>query len=176
MAAKYTSQGSGSTQERLLAFDNRIQSMANAHALLSQSRWQGVSLSDLVRGQLAPYTTGTNTMISGPDLALTAAETQAVAMVLQELVTDAVKYGALSTANGRISVSWERRSGGEDEAPRLIMAWREIGGPPTIAPVHPGYGTQLIRGLIPHELGGVVELVFATDGTRCDIEFPLTSA
>jgi two-component sensor histidine kinase len=175
MAAKYTIRGSGSTQERLLAFDDRIQSMAGAHALLSQSRWQGVSLSDLVRGQLAPYTTSRNMTISGPGLALTAAETQAVAMVLHELVTNAVKYGALSTADGRISVSWERRSG-EDGEPRLIMAWREIGGPPTTAPAHPGYGTQLIRGLIPHELGGVVELVFGTDGTRCDIEFPLTSA
>ena len=175
MAAKYTSQGSGSTRERLLAFDNRIQSMADAHALLSQSRWQGVGLSDLVRGQLAPYTTGTNTTIRGPDLALTAAETQALAMVLHELVTNAVKYGALSTADGRVSVNWERRSG-EDGAPRLTMAWRENGGPPTIAPTRPGYGTSLIRGLIPHELGGVVELVFATDGVRCDIEFPLTSA
>jgi two-component sensor histidine kinase len=175
VAAKYTRQGSGSMEERFQALDDRIHSMADAHALLSQSRWQGVDLSDLVRRQLAPYATNTNVAISGPDIALGPAQTQAVAMVLQELVTNAVKYGSLSTADGRVSVSWDRRSG-ENGAARVIVAWREIGGPQTTAPAQSGYGTKLIRGLIPHELGGIVALEFAADGVRCDIEFPLTPA
>jgi two-component sensor histidine kinase len=174
MAAKYTSQGSGSMQERFLAFDDRIQSMANAHALLSQSRWQGVSLSDLVRGQLAPYTTGTNMTISGPDLLLTAAETQAVAMVLHELATNAAKYGALSTADGRVSVSWDRKPNGN--ATNLILVWREVGGPSVASKIQSSYGNNLIRNLIPHELGGTVDLVFAAKGVNCRIEMPIKPA
>jgi two-component sensor histidine kinase len=91
-------------------------------------------------------------------------------MVLQELVTNAVKYGALSTPAGRVSVSWERRP---DAPARLLIAWREIGGPPTVVPAQSGYGTSLIRDLIPHELGGTVDLVFAPDGLRCDIEISI---
>jgi len=145
----------------------------HAHTLLSQSRWHGVSLGDLVRRQLAPYTTETNTAISGPDIALSAVATQPVAMVLQELVTNAVKYGSLSTPCGKVSVSWERRDGAGANA-CVVIAWRETDGPPTIVPSDYSYGTNLIRGLIPHELGGAVNLVFAPEGLRCDIEIPLS--
>jgi PAS domain S-box-containing protein len=172
VVATYTRQGSRSIDEFIRALDGRIQSMADAHALLSQGRWRGVSLADLILRQLAPYATSANTTIGGPDITLTAAATQAVAMVLQELVTNAVKYGALSTPQGQVSVRWDRRSGG-DGAPRLLIAWREIGGPPIAVPTQSGYGTSLIRDLIPHELGGTVDLVFAPDGLRCNIEIPI---
>src|SRR5258707_14782919 len=123
--------------------------MAAAHSLLSQSRWHGVGLTDLIRHQLAPYTTDTNTTISGPEVMLTAAETQAVAMVIHELVTNAAKHGALSSPDGRVSVSWEDRTGA-DAATILTITWRELGGPPIAAPVPSGYGLSLIRDLIPH--------------------------
>ena len=158
--------------EFVKALDGRIQSMADAHALLSQSRWHGAGLKELVHRQLAPYTSSANTKISGPDITLTAAATQAVAMVLQELITNALKYGALSTPSGLVSVSWERRSSGDSTA-RLALAWRETGGPITVTPTRSGYGTSLIRELIPHELGGRVDLVFSSDGVCCNIEIPL---
>ena len=172
VVAKYTGQGSRSIEPFIHALDGRIQSMADAHTLLSQSRWHGVSLADLVRRQLAPYATETNTVIGGPDITLSPAATQAVAMVLQELVTNAVKYGSLSTPQGKVSVNWDRRDAA-DATPRLIIAWRETGGPPTNIPSHSAYGTSLIRNLIPHELGGKVDLVFAPEGIRCDIEIPI---
>jgi two-component sensor histidine kinase len=93
-------------------------------------------------------------------------------MVLQELVTNAMKYRALSVPDGPVSVNWERRSG-TDAAARLIIVWRELGGRPTSAPTRMGYGTSLIRDLIPHELGGTVDLAFKTDGACCTIEIPL---
>jgi two-component sensor histidine kinase len=172
VVAKYTSEGSRSIDEFIRALDGRIQSMADAHALLSQNRWLGVGLADLVRRQLAPYTTKTNTVIGGPDITLSAAATQAVAMVLQELVTNAVKYGALSTSHGQVIVSWDHQPG-RDATARLVIAWRETGGPPTNVPSHSSYGINLIRGLIPRELGGTVNLVFGPDGARCDIQIPL---
>jgi PAS domain S-box-containing protein len=171
VVAMYTRQGSSSMDEFVRALDGRIQSMADAHALLSQNRWLGVGLSDLVRRQLAPYTTAANTVIDGPDITLPAAATQAVAMVLQELVTNAVKYGALSTSHGQVTVSWDHQPD-RDAGARLAIAWRETGGPPASAHSPSSYGTNLIRGLIPRELGGTVNLVFGPDGARCDIQIP----
>jgi two-component sensor histidine kinase len=168
----YTRQGSTSIDQFVEVLDKRIQSMANAHSLLSQNRWSGVNLADLVHNQLAPYATMANTMIGGPDVTLTPATTQAVAMALHELVTNAVKYGALSSPNGHVSVNWDRyqHDGGP---PQVKIEWHETGGPAVAAPPKLGYGTNLIRELIPHELGGTVNLAFATDGVRCEINVPI---
>jgi PAS domain S-box-containing protein len=172
VAAMYTRQGSRSMDEFVRALDGRIQSMAAAHALLSESRWHGVGLTDLVRHQLAPYASAGNAAVSGPDVMLSAAETQALAMVIHELVTNAAKYGALSTPSGSVSLDWDHMPG-TDGAARLLMTWHETGGPPIPAPSRSGYGTSLIRDLIPHELGGKVELELAPAGVSCRIEIPL---
>jgi PAS domain S-box-containing protein len=173
--AKYTLEGTRPPEELVQALDQRIQSMADAHTMLSQSQWRGVSLADLVRRQLAPYATETNIVIDGPDITLTAAPTQALAMVLQELVTNAVKYGSLSTPYGKVSVNWNSQDSADGGA-RAVIAWRETCGPTTKTPNQASYGTNLIRNLIPHELGGIVNLVFAPEGLRCDIEIPLNKA
>jgi PAS domain S-box-containing protein len=175
VVAMYTRQGSGSMDEFVTTLDGRIQAMATAHSLLSESHWQGVGLSDLVRHQLAPYATGANMTTAGPDVVLTAVATQAVAMVLHELVTNAGKYGALSTATGRVSMTWECSRSGAAMA-MLYIVWREMAGPPITAPVQSGFGTSLIRDLIPHEIGGKVDLAFQPEGALCKIEFPLAPA
>jgi PAS domain S-box-containing protein len=171
VVAMHTRQGSRTMDEFVKALNGRIQSMAAAHALLSQRRWRRVGLTDIVRRQLAPYTTDTNTKVSGPDIMLTSAETEAVAMVIHELVTNAAKYGALSSPDGSVSVSWDRT--GTDGGSTLTIIWGELGGPPIAAPHECGYGTTLIRGLIPHELGGTVDLRFPSDGACCKIQIPL---
>jgi PAS domain S-box-containing protein len=168
----YTRQGSNSMDQFVEVLDRRIQSMANAHSLLSQSRWNGVNLADLVHNQLAPYATIANTMIGGPDVTLAPAATQAVAMALHELVTNAVKYGSLSNPNGHVSVNWDREND-EKTLTRVMIEWRETGGPPVQKSPKLGYGTSLIRELIPHELGGTVDLIFAPDGVCCKINVPL---
>jgi PAS domain S-box-containing protein len=173
--AMSTRQGAGSMDDFVLALDKRIQSMAHAHALLSQSRWQGGSLAELVRHELAPYATTTNTRIYGPDVVLRPAATEAVAMVLHELVTNAAKYGALSTPHGRVSINWEQNLS-SNLAATIKIEWREIGGPRVAAPSNSGYGTSAIRNLIPHELGGAVELLFEPTGVRCRIDIPLEQA
>jgi PAS domain S-box-containing protein len=172
VVAMYTRQGSSTMEQFIEALDRRIHSMAVAHELLSQGHWQGVRLADIVRQQLAPYSTGANTTTSGPSIILTAAATEALGMVLQELVTNASKYGALSVPDGRVSVSWERRIDG-DEPTSLVIVWRETDGPPVSAPTQYGYGTSLICDLIPHELGGTVDLAFLSDGVCCTIEILL---
>jgi PAS domain S-box-containing protein len=168
---RHTHRCSGTPDEFVNALDGRIQSIAAAHALLSQSRWSGVGLADLIDHQLAPYTTDANTAISGPDVMLTSAQTQAIAMTIHELATNAAKHGALSSPDAKVSVSWD--CVGSDVAAILTIMWREFGGPPIAAPVQSGYGLSLIRDLVPHELGGAVDLTFPPDGACCKIEIPL---
>jgi PAS domain S-box-containing protein len=173
--ADSTHQGGDSNDEFIRSFRGRIQSMAAAHGLLSQTSWHGTDISALVRGQLAPYAEDANVTIVGTDITLDAPATQALAMVLHELVTNAVKYGALSIPGGRVSVSWEREMKGSAAA-NLILLWREVGGPPVASETQSGYGTDLTRNLIPHELGGRVDLAFVKEGVNCRIEIPLKQA
>jgi PAS domain S-box-containing protein len=171
MVALSTRNGSSSIDEYARSLKGRIQSMAAAHALLSQKGWHDVGLEALVRNQLAPYAADANIAIHGTDVRLTAAAIQAMGMVLHELVTNAVKYGALSVPTGRVTVSWERKPNGH--VTNLVFAWREFDGPPRPVEAKSGYGTRLIRELVPHELGGTVDLEFAADGVSCRIEYPL---
>jgi PAS domain S-box-containing protein len=174
VVAVSTRQGNHSIDGFLRSLDGRIQSMAVAHTLLSKSGWQSVGLDALVRNQLAPYATDTNITISGTDIMLTAAETQAVAKVLHELATNAAKHGALSIPGGHVSVNWDRKSNGDGA--NLSLVWQELDGPTVKSEARSSYGTNLIRNLIPHELGGKVDLVFASDGVSCRIEIPIGQA
>jgi hypothetical protein len=126
------------------ALDGRIRSMATTHELLSSHRWHGVSLTELVQRALAPYATGNNTEIDGPDISLEPEVGQAMAMVLHELATNAAKYGALSTKTGRVSIRWDRLLNGHPRS-HLAFEWQEIGGPPVVAPGKSSYGTSTIR-------------------------------
>jgi PAS domain S-box-containing protein len=174
VVASSTREGSRSIDEFLQSLDGRIQSMAAAHGLLSKSGWQSVGLDALVRNQLAPYAVGANVTISGTDVALPSAKIQALAKVLHELATNAAKYGALSVPSGQVSVSWDRKPNGD--ATDLVLVWREFGGPPVASEVQSSYGINLVRNLIPHEIGGMVDLVFAAEGVSCRIEFPIGHA
>ena len=166
-----TREGSHSMTELVEKLEGRIHSMADTHSLLSRGRWQGVSLVDVVRHELAPYAKAGNTLVDGPDVVMTADATQVVAMVLHELVTNAAKYGALSNSNGKVAVRWDRRRNGNPES-ELLIEWQESDGPPTVIPAREGYGTSVIRDLIPYELDGLVDYELARDGARCRLEIP----
>ena len=122
-----TREGHTSMDEFVSAFDGRIRSMAEAHALLSRGRWQGVSLAHLVRQELAPCAAALDTMVEGPDIVVAADAAQPVALVLHELATNAAKYGALSIPKGHVSVQWRQRANGYLPG-ALVLHWKETGG------------------------------------------------
>jgi two-component sensor histidine kinase len=171
----HTRQGSRSVADFVAALDGRIRSMATTHELLSSRQWHGVSLTELVRREIAPYATRNNTEIGGPELKLSARAGQAVSMVLHELATNAAKHGALSVHNGRVSVRWHSALNGSADA-RIGIEWQETGGPAVRPPDTTGYGIEVIRDLIPYELGGGVDLNFPADGLCCRLEIPAEGA
>ena len=167
-----TREGHTLMDEFVSAFDGRIQSMADAHALLSSGRWQGVNLAHLVRQELAPCAAALNTMVEGPAIIVLAPDAaQPIALVLHELVTNAAKYGALSVPKGHVSVQWHQRADGHVPG-ALVLDWKETGGPLVPTSISPGYGISVIKDLIPYELGGAVDLVFAAEGVWCRLEIP----
>ena len=169
--AKHSRDSSESADEFLEVVNGRINALANTHALLSRSRWEGVSLRELVRNELAFCAKDGNAQIEGPEFSLAAEATQPVAMVLHELATNATKYGALSNGHGRVSIRWRKASRGRSNG-KLVFEWRESGGPPVIPSNSTGYGTSVICDLIPYELGGVVDYKLARDGAICRLEIP----
>jgi two-component sensor histidine kinase len=166
-----TREDTRSKEEFIASLRGRIQAMAGAQTLLSEAHWRGVNLSSLIRAELRPYATATNTQLRGPAVFLTPDATHAVAMVMHELATNAAKYGALSQPDGVVSVHWRLASPGSQE-PALKIEWNEIGGPRVAAPARQGYGIGIIRDLLTYELGGNVDLTFARRGVRCSIELP----
>jgi two-component sensor histidine kinase len=169
--AARTMDASSSVPHFVTSLDGRIRSMARTHELLSAAQWQGITVLELVRRELAPYAARGNTDINGPAVMLKAEAGQAIGMVLHELATNAAKYGALSAQNGRVSIRWEQRLNGHPR-PNLVLDWREVGGPFVVAPANSGFGTSTIRDLIPYEFGGTVDLEFAPSGVRCRLQLP----
>lgn len=163
-----------SIDEFVASLQGRIRSMASTQNLLRASQWRGVDLGSLIRVELEPYTSGTNTSVEGPAVYLTSVASHALAMVLHELATNAAKYGALSKGTGRVSVRWTIP---RERTPRAMLRieWQETGGPEVAMPVRRGYGTSVIGDLLVYAHGGRVELVFAASGVRCTIELPVTS-
>lgn len=153
----------------MTGLNSRINSLARTHEVLSESSWRGASLAEIVRREIAPYARGNNEA-SGPSVTLKPEANQAVATVLHELTTNAAKYGAFSNRTGRVSVRWWWPQNGSRD--RLLIEWQETGGPAVLAPSRSGYGTTVIRELIPFELGGAVELSFAAEESKCRLEIP----
>jgi two-component sensor histidine kinase len=164
-----TQEASSSPKDFVTALNRRVYSLARTHELLSESNWCGASLGEIIRREFAPFARG-DARAMGPSVTLKAEATQAVATVLHELTTNAAKYGAFSNRTGRVSVQWRWLQNGSSES--LAIEWQEIDGPRVRTPTQYGYGTSIIREVIPFELGGTVELSFAPEGARCQLEIP----
>jgi two-component sensor histidine kinase len=147
----------------------RVEALARAHQLLSQSRWAGADLRRLVEDELRPYALGDDerVRIEGDAAPLTPATAQGVAMALHELATNAAKHGALSVPTGSVSVRWRAADG------RLKLQWREAGGPPVSPPGRLGFGTTVLTRALSGAVGGAAKLDWRPEGLVCELELPV---
>ena len=153
------------------AFIARLHALANAHDLLTSETWEGAPLRAIVNRALEPFQEHLHERIamSGPsDLWLDSTKSVIVAMAMHELATNAVKYGALSTGDGHVSIAWERQL----QTDRLRLIWQESGGPPVSPPKQTGFGTHLLKRAFACQPGGS-ELVFNPQGICCTLEVAL---
>ena len=154
-------------------FNNRLTALAGAHDLLVDSNWRGAALDHLVRSQFSQFhdlSTG-QISISGQDINLSPRAAQAIGMGLYDLMTNAVKYGALSTPNGRIDVRWDILIENSDAI--FSMQWREFGGPPVAEPQHRGFGHIVIAEMTSRSVQGEVHYAFEPDGVEWRLTAPL---
>ncbi len=159
----------------LEAFLARLGSLGRVEALLSRGEGERVKLLDVVHAELEPHGKWHRSRIEihGPDVRLSSHQVQTVALALHELLTNALKYGALQTPTGRLSVTWETWLAGNGR-PRLALTWRERGvAMPTGTPIRRGQGRDLIENALRFSLSAETQLVFGTDGVWCRIELPL---
>lgn len=148
-------------------FEGRLMSLSSAHDLLTATNWEGASLKDVVDRVTEPWATGQRLTVQGPPIWLAARQALSLSMALHELATNALKYGALSRPEGRVTVDWERAGG------RFRFAWREFDGPAVAPPARKGFGSRLLERGITAELGGMAALTFLATGVQFTLEAPI---
>jgi PAS domain S-box-containing protein len=161
-----------SKEAYIAAVEGRITALSRAHVLLSQSRWQGANLRRILDEELAPYRRGQVEKIaaSGAEVFLEPATAQILALALHELATNAAKYGALSSAHGRVLLSWEL------DADRLTLQWIESGGAVVRPPIAEGYGTRVISASVERQLEGSATFDWRPEGLHFRMSIPLRAS
>lgn len=157
-------------------FGQRLQGLAASHDVLVRNSWQGAPLADLMRQQLTPFTDVQSSRVdlTGTDVVVTAEATQAIGLAINELATNAIKYGALSVPSGKVKISWalDRES---LASRKLLLKWVEQGGPRVVAPSSHGFGHLVIGEMIERALKAKVTLEFVADGLEWSISIPATN-
>lgn len=152
----------------------RLAAMGQSHDLLLDGEMGSTPIRDVVRRALHLGVNGVGRYdLSGPDLPIGGQVALSLSLMLHELATNAVKYGALSNDVGRVSLGWKIRGGGE--AARLHLTWQERGGPPVEQPSRKGFGSRLIERGLAGQVGGVVDIDYAPNGLTFSVEAPLAA-
>ncbi|WP_181164540.1 PAS domain-containing sensor histidine kinase [Amaricoccus solimangrovi] len=147
----------------------RLRALAAAHDLLNDARWTQAPLREVVEAALAPFASE-RIFIAGPDVALGPKRALSLSLAVNELATNALKYGALST-EGEVRLTWERALDATG-APALALTWKETGGPPVRAPTRRGFGRRLIERVLAGDFAGEVRIDFAPSGLECRLAAP----
>jgi two-component sensor histidine kinase len=156
------------------AIESRLIALSRVHNVLTVQSWASVGLREIVRQAIEPYRDKADGRISAerPQVQIPPRMALALAMAIQELATNAVKYGALSNGVGQINLHWalDRKVSPH----RLHLTWTESEGPPVQKPNRRGFGTRLIERSLAEDLDGVVRIEFASAGIVCSVDAPLT--
>ncbi len=173
--AAQTLRTSKTLEEYGSAFTGRIQALGRAHDIALENDFRQIALRSIVDHALDPFKTDGRIIITdGPVVALDPVVSQSLTLMMHELATNAIKYGALSNSAGTVAVGWCIDA--HDGKPRVIFTWTESGGPVVIAPERTGNGTRFIKGSVRHELRGEARLDFRPEGLCATIAFPLGEA
>jgi PAS domain S-box-containing protein len=171
--ARQTAAHSDGTKEFLTRFRDRLHSLARSHDQLVNEDWQGAWLRELVMGQLGHYVDRDSSAIAvdGPRVRVKPEAAQHIGLAIHELATNAAKYGAFASPEGRVRVAWDVEQDAAGDAVCHI-SWIERGGPPVQPPTRRGFGHVVIERTVARALGGTVTLEFPPEGVRWSLTFP----
>jgi two-component sensor histidine kinase len=168
-----TARSTSSADEFYRSFTARIEALARTHAMITGANGQAASLRDLLWSELEAFDDASHKRIrlEGPDIQLSSAVAVPFGMAFHELTINAVKFGALSAAEGHVEVRWviQPDPGGET----LHIEWLEQGGPRVKEPTHQGLGSRLVKRVLTTQVGGEVKTEYRPDGLHFTLDAPL---
>ncbi len=166
-----TARSTADVREFHKAVEGRILALSRAHNQLSQRHWGDAELQQLLRSGLEPYLATGSIVLTGEPAQIPPRVALIISMAVHELATNAAKYGALSSSEGRVLLAWSTKVDGAGQ--RLYLAWREQNGPPVQKPTRQGFGMRLLERGVELEMGGNTLIEFAPGGVQCELEIPL---
>ncbi len=156
-------------------FMTRLKALSEAHNILTGTGWTEASLRQVLDAALTPHNLGDRATLRGTDRKLTPRMALSLALAVNELATNAVKYGALSTDTGRVDIGWEMGEAPAGGEPELVWTWRESGGPAVGAPTRRGFGSVLIERVLGADFGGTVTTDYAPAGIVTTLRVPVAN-
>jgi len=145
-----------------------VRALAASHSLLDGAQWGPTDLKALIEAQLGSHDHGQGRIrINGPNVLISPNDALSIGLALHELLTNAVRYGALSAESGHVDISWN--IAGE----AIQVHWEEHGGPDVTEPAKRGFGLNLIERALAQELGSPISIAFQPSGLRCQFTIPL---
>lgn len=152
---------------------SRLAALGVSHDLLIRESWTGAGCRTLIENAIQAFQTDglKQFNINGDNIAVSSGPAVALSMVIHELSTNAMKYGALSVPQGRVSIVWAI----DEDAHRFKLEWRESGGPAVTEPKIKSFGSRFIEHALPGQLQGEARLLFEPKGIVCDVNIPIAS-
>lgn len=168
-----TRRGATSVEGLASDFAGRLQALSNVHSAVFEAGGAEVSLSAAIDLTVSPYNSAgvSRIHVSGPDIIVSRDAGTTIALCLHELITNAIKYGALSHPDGHVDLLWSVAENGSSE---LSLSWTEVGGPAVQEPTRQGYGTRYVRSALGSLFGTVPEIIFGPGGFRLSVSGSLS--
>jgi two-component sensor histidine kinase len=159
----------GSMEDAERAIAARLMAMGKAHDLLLEIDWKSAELTDVIKGAILQHNTDTRRIrLNGPEIRIASTAVLPLTLMLNELCTNAAKYGALSNDDGHVALSWDR----DPIEKRTVFKWLESKGPPVLPAKSRSFGSRLIEEALPRQLGGKGRLVFSPLGVEFNFIVP----
>ena len=170
-----TLRDAASLEDGRRAVAGRIASLGAAHELLVRDELEGAAIGEIVERVLAPFldSAGARFSIGGPVIRLAPEITLALSMALHELATNAIKYGALSVPEGKVTIAWTLHDDGTPGGRRFTFSWVEQDGPSVVPPSRTGFGTRMIERVLSRHVRGSAATHYPPEGARFEIEAPI---
>jgi two-component sensor histidine kinase len=167
-----TKRGAATVEDLASDFSGRLQALSKVHAAVFEAGGEAVRLSSVVELTVSPYNRNgvIRIDVTGEDIVVSRDAGTTIALCLHELITNAIKYGALSQPDGHVDLVWSIAADGPRE---FSLSWTEVGGPAVREPTRQGYGTRYVRSALGSLFGVVPNIMFAPDGFRCSVRGPV---